>query len=142
MPGNVHLQTANPYLDLAESPFYLVRETQPWPAMKAADGRSLPRVAGVSSFGIGGANAHIVLEEYVAPQAESERACAAAPVAIVLSAKKPLVWRRLFKACPTTWRLRSLPNGRRAWLISLTLCKWGEKPWTNAWAWSLTPCRP
>lgn len=88
MPGNVHLQTANPYLDLAESPFYLVRETQPWPAMKAADGRSLPRVAGVSSFGIGGANAHIVLEEYVAPQAESERACAAAPVAIVLSAKK------------------------------------------------------
>ncbi|PYD40058.1 polyketide synthase [Serratia plymuthica] len=88
IPGNVHLQTANPYLDLAESPFYLVRETQPWPAMQDAGGRPLPRIAGVSSFGIGGANAHIVLEEYVAEPAVSVTASSAAPVAIVLSAKK------------------------------------------------------
>lgn len=88
IPGNVHLKTANPYLDLPESPFYLVRETQPWPAMKDAGGRPLPRIAGVSSFGIGGANAHIILEEYVAESAGSEDSASSAPVAIVLSAKK------------------------------------------------------
>ncbi|MEI7063630.1 SDR family NAD(P)-dependent oxidoreductase [Dickeya chrysanthemi] len=106
IPGNVHLKTANPYLELAGSPFYLVRETQAWPAGEDAAGRPVPRRAGVSSFGIGGANAHIVLEEYapesdvghassalpaaisVAPAAPAAPVAPVAPVAIVLSAKK------------------------------------------------------
>ncbi|MBP2857475.1 SDR family NAD(P)-dependent oxidoreductase [Dickeya oryzae] len=89
IPGNVHLKTANPYLDLADSPFYLARETQAWPAMENADGQPVPRRAGVSSFGIGGANAHIVLEEYAsAAQTVEASSSSAEPVAIVLSAKK------------------------------------------------------
>jgi acyl transferase domain-containing protein len=48
------LQQINPLIDLAHSPFYIPTEVTPWP-----EGR---RLAGVSSFGFGGTNAHVVLE--------------------------------------------------------------------------------
>ncbi len=64
IPGNVHLQDINPYIQLDGSPFYIVNRTMEWEAIKDEKGKELPRRAGVSSFGFGGANAHIVLEEY------------------------------------------------------------------------------
>lgn len=82
---SLHCETVNPYIQLEESPFFIVQETQPWPALQDETGRDLPRVAGVSSFGIGGVNAHVVLEEYTptptAPTATPDQ------VLIVLSAK-------------------------------------------------------
>lgn len=59
LPGNPHLQTPNEYLKLDGSIFKLQKETTPWLAVN-----DRPRVAGVSSFGFGGANAHIIIEEY------------------------------------------------------------------------------
>ncbi len=59
MPANLHFNQLNPYIKLEDSPFYLVNQTTPWP--KTAD--ATPRRAGISSFGFGGANAHIILEE-------------------------------------------------------------------------------
>ncbi|MEU5030939.1 SDR family NAD(P)-dependent oxidoreductase [Streptomyces milbemycinicus] len=83
---SLHCDTVNPYIELEGSPFFLVRERQPWAAQVDADGVELPRRAGVSSFGFGGANAHVVLEEYVPPaEVRAERA----PVAVVLSANEP-----------------------------------------------------
>ena len=67
LPGNLHLKELNPYIQLEESPFYIVRETRPWERLKNQDGQTLPRRAGVSSFGFGGVNAHVVLEEYDGP---------------------------------------------------------------------------
>ena len=46
----------------------------------------LPRRAGISSFGFGGANAHIVFEEYI-PKRSQTPAAAPGPQLIVLSAK-------------------------------------------------------
>ena len=54
---SLHFETANPQLNLAESPFYVNTERSRWPE----DGH--PLRAGVSSFGVGGTNAHVVLEE-------------------------------------------------------------------------------
>lgn len=54
---NIH--TINPIIDFEHSPFYLSLETAPWTSL---DGEE--RVAGVSSFGFGGANAHVILAEY------------------------------------------------------------------------------
>lgn len=61
IPGSLHFETPNPALDLPASPFFVAAETLEW---KRGDH---PRRAAVSSFGVGGTNAHAVLEE--APEA-------------------------------------------------------------------------
>lgn len=53
----LHYKTPNPKIDFANSPFYVCDKTVPWEV------EGFPRRAGVSGFGIGGTNAHIVLEE-------------------------------------------------------------------------------
>ncbi|MFJ2664218.1 polyketide synthase [Nocardia fluminea] len=58
-PYNAHLTTINPDLPLLDIPAILPTESIPWPA---APGR--PRRAAVSSFGTGGINYHLLLEEY------------------------------------------------------------------------------
>ena len=86
---SLHCDTVNPYIQLTDSPFYIVRETGEWKAVQDAEGNSVPRRAGVSSFGFGGANAHVVIEEYIPDNAGRAQAETAGqnPVIIVLSAK-------------------------------------------------------
>lgn len=84
---SLHCARINPYIELAGSPFDLVRETRPWPAPRAADGSSLPRRAGVSSFGFGGVNAHVVLEAWEAREEEAPASPVTGPVLITLSAR-------------------------------------------------------
>jgi amino acid adenylation domain-containing protein/non-ribosomal peptide synthase protein (TIGR01720 family) len=57
LPPSLHAHTPNPQIDFAATPFYLNDQLRPWP-----EGPT-PRRAGVSAFGIGGTNAHVVLEE-------------------------------------------------------------------------------
>ncbi|WP_452094298.1 SDR family NAD(P)-dependent oxidoreductase [Dactylosporangium matsuzakiense] len=56
-----HLETVNPKIGLDPQRWYFPRELTDWPRI-AAD---VPRRAGVSSFGAGGANVHLVVEEYM-----------------------------------------------------------------------------
>lgn len=56
LPATLHFKRPNPQIDFASSPFTVIDSTRPW----LSDG---PRRAGVSAFGVGGGNAHIVLEE-------------------------------------------------------------------------------
>ncbi|WP_196381572.1 type I polyketide synthase, partial [Ralstonia solanacearum] len=62
LPQSLHSEPRNPYIDLAGSPFEVLREGRAWPMQSGSHGGSRPRRAGVSSFGFGGANAHVVLE--------------------------------------------------------------------------------
>ncbi len=64
LPGTPHLKNVNPLIELDETPFYLIKKTQDWKRLETEDGAPIPRRAGISSFGFGGTNAHIVLEEY------------------------------------------------------------------------------
>ncbi|HEY3997345.1 MAG TPA: polyketide synthase, partial [Candidatus Xenobia bacterium] len=57
IPPNLHFESLNPMVDLRGTPFAFPTEAQTWPR-----GAS-PRVAGVSSFGFSGTNAHVVVEE-------------------------------------------------------------------------------
>ncbi|MEO1682708.1 MAG: SDR family NAD(P)-dependent oxidoreductase [Cyanobacteria bacterium J06631_12] len=57
IPPHLHLQKVNPYIQLETSPLRIPTECQPWPA----EGKS--RIAGVSSFGFGGTNAHVIVAE-------------------------------------------------------------------------------
>jgi polyketide synthase PksN len=82
----LHCDTINPYIDLKDSPFYIVQENDHWHRIKDQQGNELPRRAGVSSFGFGGANAHVVLEEYIVKESE-HKPQANDNYLIVLSAK-------------------------------------------------------
>ena len=85
--STLHCEPLNPYIDLQGSPFYIVRENRPWEALHDARGQPLPRRAGVSAFGFGGVNAHLIVEEYVAPPTAAARVPATSPAVIVLSAR-------------------------------------------------------
>ncbi len=78
-PANVHLRELNPLIDLAGTPFRILRQTETWPR------QDHPYRAGVSSFGFGGVNAHVVLEEYRDHRASAP--ATPAPQLLVLSAK-------------------------------------------------------
>ncbi|HSS51725.1 MAG TPA: amino acid adenylation domain-containing protein, partial [Thermoanaerobaculia bacterium] len=61
LPPSLHFERPNPGIDFAASPFYVNTELRSWPA------NGVPRRAGVSAFGLGGTNAHVVLEQAPAP---------------------------------------------------------------------------
>ena len=84
LPPTLHLHELNPYLKLAETPFFPVVETQPWNSLLNSDGTPIPRRAGVSSFGFGGVNVHAIIEEWNQPKQTS---VPSAPFLFILSAK-------------------------------------------------------
>ena len=64
IPATLHYENPNPQIDFANSPFYVCDTLKDW---KRSD---KPRHAGVSSFGVGGTNAHVLLEEAPLPSHE------------------------------------------------------------------------
>ncbi|PIB36292.1 hypothetical protein BFP72_13260 [Reichenbachiella sp. 5M10] len=70
IPGNLHFNKVNPKIDLKNWKLKVVSENTDWPEQK--DGS--PRIGGVNSFGAGGTNAHLVLEEYIPAQEKSSKA--------------------------------------------------------------------
>ena len=77
IPPSLHFTEPNPEIDFAATPFYVNTELRPW----ASDG---PRRAGVMATGMGGTNAHLVLEE-APPQPRA--ATGPGPHLLLLSAK-------------------------------------------------------
>ena len=61
IPATLHYRVSNPEIDFATSPFKVADRTIEWPRYDQ------PRRASVSSFGVGGTNAHAVLEEAPLP---------------------------------------------------------------------------
>ncbi|MEU4175693.1 amino acid adenylation domain-containing protein [Streptomyces sp. NPDC026589] len=62
LPGTLHFRTGNPMVDWASIPIEVVGSETAW---EPSGGR---RRAGISSFGISGTNAHLIVEEYDRPQ--------------------------------------------------------------------------
>ncbi|GFN30065.1 hybrid non-ribosomal peptide synthetase/type I polyketide synthase [Paenibacillus xylaniclasticus] len=89
---SLNAERLNPNIHFAKTPFVVQQELAEWkrPVIEEnGERREYPRIAGISSFGAGGANAHLILEEFI-PQ---EHDCTLPPVSaqgpavIVLSAK-------------------------------------------------------
>ncbi|MGU8077190.1 SDR family NAD(P)-dependent oxidoreductase [Burkholderia pyrrocinia] len=83
----LHAEPLNPRIDLGRTPFRLPTRAEPWTRRTVEhDGQvwTLPRMAGLSSFGAGGANAHVVIAEADWREAAAEPT---GPHAIVLSAQ-------------------------------------------------------
>ncbi|WP_413175988.1 SDR family NAD(P)-dependent oxidoreductase [Anabaena azotica] len=66
LPPTINITKPHPKLNIENSPFYLNTETRPWISQQ-------PRRAGVSAFGFGGTNYHVVLEEYANEHHQSYR---------------------------------------------------------------------
>lgn len=86
IPGNLHFKELNPYINLNKTPFFIINKTTKWERLKGGVSGEIPRRAGISSFGFGGVNSHIVLEEYLNDIYEADDAVKD-PQVIVLSAK-------------------------------------------------------
>jgi amino acid adenylation domain-containing protein len=86
IPPLLHYTSPNPHIDLGPSPFKINRETVPWPRTDE------PRMAGVSAFGVGGTNVHLVIEE--APAARRQPSPRGTQL-IVLSSRTPTALERM-----------------------------------------------
>ncbi|MFY1661553.1 AMP-binding protein [Micromonospora sp. WMMD1274] len=84
IPPNLHFTRPHPEIDLAAGPFYVPTKARDWPD----DGR---RVAGVSAFGLGGTNAHVVVEQ--PPPAEPADPSGEGPWLLPVSARTPAALR-------------------------------------------------
>src|SRR5690606_8209079 len=93
VPPNVHFRKLNPHVDLSGSRLRVAAGTESWPGEE-------PRLAGVSSFGWSGTNAHVVLEQ--APAAKVEATTSHATHVVPLSARSPAALRSM----ATRWRER------------------------------------
>lgn len=82
IPPHINLERLNPAIDQATLPYEIPTRPTPWPEH---DG---PARAGVNSFGFGGTNAHVVLEEAPAPAHEAAPAARAWSI-LPLSARHP-----------------------------------------------------
>ncbi|WIY01906.1 type I polyketide synthase [Amycolatopsis mongoliensis] len=82
LPRSLHSEHPSPHVDWSSGALELLTEATPWPDKPG------PRRVGVSSFGVGGTNAHVLLEHDPTPEPEPiEREPVAGPVPWVLSAR-------------------------------------------------------
>ncbi len=81
IPPSLHYTEPNPKIDFGENPFYVAAELTPWETGDA------PRRAAVSSFGIGGTNAHAILQQ--APTREPAAPAESGEHLLQLSARTP-----------------------------------------------------
>ncbi len=58
LPASLNYRRPNPLIDFPKSPFYVTAERREWP--RPAGGE---RIAGVSSLGVGGTNAHVLVRD-------------------------------------------------------------------------------
>ncbi len=81
IPSMPHYENPNPELRIDKSPFFINKEPIVW------DNKKTIHLAGVSAFGVGGTNIHMILSEYRTPKKANNKQSNPTQQLIVLSAK-------------------------------------------------------
>ena len=118
LPTTLHADEPNPALELDGSAFRLATAEEPW--------RSERRIAGVSSFGVGGTNAHVILEQ--APPSTTITARPSFPMALVQGSDADATTEL---ADAVRSRLDSAPGDRDA-VVSTLAHRRRPLPWRSA----------
>ena len=87
IPGILNIKTINPIIDFKNSPFAIADRLTQWNSRE----KNLPLRAGISSFGVGGVNSHVLIEEHI-PQKEpikNEEVHFYTNIPFLISAKNP-----------------------------------------------------
>jgi acyl transferase domain-containing protein len=88
--ANLHFEQPNPAIDFAGMRLQVVTDHQPW-----SSPRDRPRRAAVNSFGFGGTNAHVILEEAPAQQHAPSTLASTTPVILPMGAHDDAALRAL-----------------------------------------------
>ena len=124
LPLTLNVHSPNPKLQIEDSPFYLNTETRPW-IRTVGD---VPRRAGVSAFGFGGSNYHVVLEEYEWEHNQAYR-LHHPPVSILLDAPTPA---ELLSRCLKVLSQWESETKQQNYIELVKSCKCLEIPITSA----------
>ena len=89
VPPQVHFKSLSPHISLAGTRLQIPTHLIPWPA------GAQPRCIGTSGFGVGGTNAHVILEEAPSLGAADAESAPPAPWLLPLSAQSPAALRAL-----------------------------------------------
>ncbi|GAB1545028.1 type I polyketide synthase [Scytonema sp. NUACC21] len=115
LPPTLNVTQPNPKFQLEESPFYLNTESRPWLPTEPGT----PRRAAVSSFGFGGTNYHVVLEEYTSEHKDAYR-LHSVPQSILIWAESP---EQLLEKCENAHSQLQSDTGNRYYNQLINSCK-------------------
>ncbi len=101
IPPHLHFRQLNPHIATADAPFVVPTQLRPWPR------GATPRLAGVSSFGFGGTNAHVIVEE---PPPDEALGNSRAWQVLTLSARTPAALDALTASLAATLRAAPPPD--------------------------------
>ncbi|HLZ60657.1 MAG TPA: type I polyketide synthase [Ktedonosporobacter sp.] len=114
IPASLHFQTPNPQIPFEQLRLQVPQQVETLPPS------SDPLVVGVNNFGFGGANAHIVLQEYQQPRAEEARSDEGGAFLLPLSARHPEALRALAQSYQDFLSVNEPPSLRDiCWSASL-----------------------
>ncbi|MBD3419856.1 MAG: hypothetical protein GF398_07050, partial [Chitinivibrionales bacterium] len=67
IPKSIHSEKENTNITFTDTPFYVAHQALPW---KPENGK--PRYAGISSFGAGGSNVHVVIRDHISSDTRTD----------------------------------------------------------------------
>jgi polyketide-type polyunsaturated fatty acid synthase PfaA len=123
LPPILNVTEPNPKFSLETSPFYLNTQTRPWLGGEPGT----PRRAGVSAFGFGGTNYHVVLEEYGSER--SSYRLHSVPQSILLWDQTP---EQLLAKCQASLSQLQSDTGNQHYTALINSCKESVVPVTAA----------